>query len=52
MWKLWWLYSCNCKNSTVNKYVERIGVLFEEKFGHKASFYVTATGDGGKEIYC
>ena len=38
------------KNDAVDKYVERIGVLFEEKFGHKASFYVTGTGDGGREI--
>ncbi len=38
------------KNSAVDEYVERVGVLFEEKFGHKASFYVTGTGDGGKEI--
>ena len=38
------------KNSAVDKYVERIGVLFEEKFGYKASFYVTCTGDGGREI--
>lgn len=40
------------KNDAVNKYIERIGLLFEEKFGHKASFYVTGTGDGGREIYC
>ena len=40
------------KNSAVNKYIERIGLLFEEKFGHKASFYVTGTGDGGREICC
>ena len=38
------------KNGAVDKYVERIGVLFEEEFGHKASFYVTGTGDGGREI--
>lgn len=38
------------KNNAVDKYIERIGVLFEEKFGHKASFYVTSIGDGGREI--
>ncbi len=38
------------KNDAVNKYIERIGVLFEQKFGHRASFYVTTTGDGGREI--
>jgi len=38
------------KNCAVDKYIERIGVIFEERFGHKASFYVTSTGDGGREI--
>lgn len=38
------------KNNAVDKFVERIGVLFEQRFGHKASFYVTNIGDGGKEI--
>ena len=38
------------KNNVVNKYIGRVGTLFEERFGHKASFYVTGTGDGGKEI--
>ena len=38
------------KNNAVDKYTKRIGELFEEKFGHKASFYVTSIGDGGREI--
>ena len=38
------------KNATVDKYIERIGLLFESRFGHKASFYVTSIGDGGREI--
>lgn len=38
------------KNCAVDKYIERMGVIFEERFGHKASFYVTRTGDGGREI--
>ena len=37
-------------NCALDKYIERIGVLFEEKFGHKASFYISGTGDGGREI--
>ena len=40
------------QNSAIDKYIERIGVLFEEKFGHKASFYVSNIGDGGKELSC
>ena len=40
------------KNNAVDKYIEGIGMLFEEKFGHKASFYVTNVGDGGREICC
>lgn len=38
------------KNNAVDKFIERISVLFEERFGHKASFYVTGTGYGGREI--
>ena len=38
------------KNNAIDKFIERIGVLFEERFGHKASFYVTSIGDGGREI--
>ncbi|MBR1969483.1 MAG: hypothetical protein IKA17_03910 [Clostridia bacterium] len=38
------------KNNAVDRYTKRIGELFEEKFGHKASFYVTSIGDGGREI--
>lgn len=38
------------KNDAVDKYIESVGRSYEEKFGHKASFYVTGTGDGGREI--
>ena len=38
------------KNSAVDKYIETVGNAYEEKFGHKASFYVTDTGNGGREI--
>ena len=39
------------KNSSVDNYIETVGTAYEEKFGHKASFYVTDTGDGGKELF-
>ena len=38
------------KKNADYKYIERIDELFEEKFGHKASFYVNSIGDGGREI--
>lgn len=44
------MYSCNWKNSAIDKFIERLGILFEERFGNKASFYVTNIGDGGREI--
>ncbi len=40
------------KNNVVEDYIQKIGMLFEGRFGHKASFYVTGTGDGGREILC
>ena len=40
------------KNNAVDKFVERIGILFEERFGHKPSLYITNIGDGGREIFC
>lgn len=38
------------KNDAVDKYTEAVSDAYEKKFGHKASFYVTATGDGGREV--
>ena len=38
------------KNDAVDKYIEIVGRAYEDKFEHKASFYVTGTGDGGREV--
>ena len=38
------------KSSCVDEFIETVGKAYEDKFGHKASFYVTDTGDGAKEI--
>ena len=38
------------KNDSVNEFIENVGNAYEDKFGHKASFYVTDTGDGGREL--
>lgn len=38
------------KTSCVDEFIEKVGQAYEDKFGHKASFYVTDTGDGGKQI--
>ncbi len=38
------------KSSCVDEFIETVGKAYEDKFGHKASFYVTDTGDGGREI--
>ena len=40
------------KNDSVDEYIETVGKAYEDKFGHKASFYVTDTGDGGRELMC
>ena len=34
----------------IEQYIETVGKVYKEKFGHKASFYVTEIGDGGREI--
>ncbi len=39
------------KNTDVNEFIESVGKAYEDKFGHRASFYVSDTGDGGREIY-
>ena len=39
------------KSDSVDEYIETVGKAYEDKFGHEASFYVTDTGDGGKN-YC
>jgi galactokinase len=38
------------KSSCVDEFIETVGKAYEDKFAHKASFYVTDTGDGGREI--
>ena len=38
------------KKSEVEKFKETLGSVYEEKFGHPASFYVSEIGDGGMEI--
>lgn len=35
---------------SVDEYIEKVGKNYEEKTGIKPDFYVTETGDGGKEI--
>ncbi len=38
------------KDSAVDAYIESVGKAYADKFGHEASFYVTETGNGGREI--
>lgn len=38
------------KDDNVNEFVETVGKAYEDKFGHSASFYITDTGDGGREV--
>ncbi len=38
------------KNDKIDEFVEKIGKLYEQKFGHTASFYISEIGDGGREI--
>ena len=40
------------QNDFVDAYIETVGTAYEERFGHKASFYVTSVGDGGREQLC
>ena len=39
------------QNHVVDAYIETVGTAYEEEFGRKASFYVTSTGDGGRELF-
>lgn len=38
------------KDDSINEFVETVGKVYEDKFGHNASFYITDIGDGGREI--
>ncbi len=39
------------KDDTVDKYIKEVGEAYKKEFGHDASFYVTETGDGGREVF-
>lgn len=34
----------------VDNYIETVGTAFKNEFGHAASFYVTETGNGRREV--
>ena len=38
------------RSDVIDEFVEKIGKLYEEKFGHPASFYISEIGNGGREI--
>lgn len=38
------------KDEAVDNFIETIDAAYEKQFGHPASFYVTNTGNGGKEV--
>ena len=38
------------KEENVSDFIEKMGAEYLKKFVHEASFYVTETGDGGREI--
>ena len=38
------------KDDVVGTYIETVGTAFKQEFGHDASFYVTGTGNGGREV--
>jgi galactokinase len=38
------------RDDAIDTFVERVGVAYEEKIGHKPSFYISDVGDGGREI--
>ncbi len=38
------------KNNDVEAYIQKVGKAYEDKFGHKASFYTTDASNGGHEI--
>lgn len=39
------------EDDAADEYIKTVGKLYKERFGHEATFYVTATGDGGREIH-
>lgn len=38
------------RKDIIDEFVEKIGNVYLEKFGHPASFYISEIGDGGREI--
>lgn len=38
------------KDDVIDNYIETVGRTFTQEFGHDASFYVTETGNGGREV--
>ena len=38
------------RDDDIDTFINSIGKAFLERFGHEASFYVTETGDGAKEL--
>jgi galactokinase len=38
------------RDNAIDNYIETVKASFNKEFGHDASFYVTETGDGGREI--
>lgn len=38
------------KDSAIDTYIDKVGKAYIDKFGHEASFYITETGNGGREI--
>ncbi len=37
-------------NNAIEDFINRVGQRYEEKVGLKASFYISETGDGAREI--
>jgi galactokinase len=38
------------RDDAVDTFVKKVGEAYVKEFGHEASFYITDTGDGGREI--
>ena len=38
------------REDAIDGYIETVGALYEKKFGHPASFYISEIGDGGREL--
>ena len=38
------------KNENVDEFIEKLGKIYLDTIGHKADFYITEIGDGGREL--